>query len=188
MANLSVETTKLDGVRLIQPHRFGDSRGFFSEVFNLATFHGAGFDDVFVQDNQSLSAHAGTLRGLHFQAPPRDQSKLVRCGRGSLWDVVVDFRLGSETFGQWFGAELSAANGKQMYVPSGFLHGFVTLEPQTEVLYKCSDYYVPDMEGTVAWDSLDIDWPLGGRTPILSDKDAAAPSFEDVASPFGALS
>lgn len=143
----------------------------------------AGLDIAFVQDNHSVSAEAGTLRGLHFQAPPHAQAKLVRCGRGRLFDVAVDARRGSPTFGQWYGIELSAENGLQLLIPEGFLHGFVTREPDTEIVYKCSDFYAPDCDGAVRWDSCGIDWDLPGP-PVLSQKDAEAPAFEAFESPF----
>ena len=136
-----------------------------------------------MQDNHSLSHAVGTLRGLHFQALPAAQGKLVRCGRGAIFDVAVDIRRGSPTYGQWEGYELSAENGHQLYVPVGFAHGFVTLEPDSEIVYKCTDYYAPETEGTVRWDSCGIEWPLSGD-PILSDKDAIAPALADLDSPF----
>ena len=182
-----IERTDLDGVVILTPQRFGDSRGFFSESWNRARMAEAGFDIDWVQDNHSLSAQAGTVRGLHFQAPPHAQAKLVRCGRGALWDVAVDIRRGSPTYGQWVGTELSFENGRQLLVPEGFAHGFVTLEPMTEILYKCSDYYAPAADGAVRWDSCGIDWPLPddmGGDPILSEKDAAAPSLAEFDSPF----
>ena len=128
------------------------------------------------------SAKAGTLRGLHYQAPPHAQGKLVRCGRGRLLDVAVDARVGSPTYGQWQAVEISAADGRQVWVPPGFLHGFVTREDDTEILYKCTDYYHRDSDGAVAWDSLGIDW--GVSDPVLSDKDRAAPAFGDWTAPF----
>ncbi len=143
----------------------------------------AGFDVAFVQDNHSLSADAGTLRGLHFQAPPDAQSKLVRCGRGRLFDVAVDIRKGSPTYGHWVGEELSFDNGRQLLVPQGFLHGFVTREPMTEIVYKCSDFYAPDAEGAVHWQSCGINWGLNAP-PIVSEKDAEAPAFDEFESPF----
>jgi dTDP-4-dehydrorhamnose 3,5-epimerase len=183
---MHIETTQLPGVILLKPPRFGDRRGFFSETYNRRVFTNWGINAEFVQDNQSLSAQAGTVRGLHFQAPPHAQAKLVRCGRGSFFDVAVDIRVGSPTYGQWFGVELSAENGRQLLIPAGFLHGFVTREPDTEILYKCTDYYAPDCDGAVRWDDpkIDIDWGLGGTAPTLSDKDAAAPGFNDFQSPF----
>ena len=183
---MDIENTPLPGVVVLTPARFGDSRGFFSESWNRKRMAEAGFDIDFVQDNHSLSAQAGTVRGLHFQAPPRAQAKLVRCGRGRLFDVAVDIRRGSPTYGRWCGVELSFENGRQLLVPEGFLHGFVTRTPDTEIIYKCSDYYAPDCDGAVRFDDADIgiDWELGDTAPILSDKDAAAPAFADFVSPF----
>ncbi|MGR3462422.1 MAG: dTDP-4-dehydrorhamnose 3,5-epimerase [Roseovarius sp.] len=183
---MKIERTPLDGVLVLTPARFGDSRGFFSEAWNRRRMAEAGLDIDFVQDNHSLSAEAGTVRGLHYQSPPHAQAKLVRCGRGRLFDVAVDIRRGSATFGRWFGADLSFENGRQMLIPEGFLHGFVTREPETEIIYKCSDYYAPECDGAVRFDDADIgiDWGLGDATPILSDKDAAAPAFADFGSPF----
>ena len=143
-----------------------------------------GVDIDFVQDNHSLSAQVGTVRGLHLQSPPHAQDKLVRCGRGRLFDVAVDIRKGSPTYGQWVGEELSFENGKQLLVPKGFLHGFMTLEPDTEIIYKCSDYYAPECDGAVRWDSCGIDWPLDVAAPVLSDKDKVAPLLADFDSPF----
>lgn len=180
---MQIETTALPGVLIITPARHGDARGFFSEVWNRRTLSEAGVDlPDFVQDNQSLSARAGTLRGLHYQAPPSAQGKLVRCGRGRLWDVAVDARRGSPTYGLHVGVELSAENGRQLWVPAGFLHGFVTREDDTEVLYKCTAHYDPVADGSVAWDSVEIDW--GTDAPILSDKDRAAPRFAEWQTPF----
>jgi dTDP-4-dehydrorhamnose 3,5-epimerase len=171
------------GIALLSPHRFGDERGWFSETWNRAVLEEAGFHCDFIQDNHSFSAEPGTLRGLHYQAPPHAQDKLVRCSRGAIFDVAVDVRVGSPTYGQWVSIELTADNGKQFLVPKGFLHGFVTLTPDTEVQYKVTDIYAPDCEGAVCWDSLGIDWGLITR-PILSAKDAAAVSFESWQSPF----
>ena len=173
----------MDGLKLLEPLRFKDKRGFFSEIYNLRKFHDKGIHSTFVQDNHSLSREVGTLRGLHFQAPPAAQGKLVRCGRGAIFDVAVDIRRGSLTYGQWEGYELSAENGHQLYVPVGFAHGFVTLEPDSEIVYKCTNYYAPETEGAVLWDSCGIDWPLSGD-PILSDKDAIATALTDFDSPF----
>lgn len=130
-----------------------------------------------------MSAATGTLRGLHFQAPPHAQGKLVRCGRGALYDVAVDIRRGSPTYGAWTGVELSFENGRQLWVPPGFAHGFVTLQPDTEICYKCTEYYAPQADGAVRWDSCGIDWPLAGD-PVLSAKDAAAPALAEFDSPF----
>ena len=145
--------------------------------------HAVGLDYDFVQDNHSLSTEPDTLRGLHFQSPPHAQAKLVRCGRGRLFDVAVDIRKGSPTYGQWTGAELSFENGLQLLVPEGFLHGFVTREPDTEIIYKVTDVYAPDCDGAVHWDSCGIDWQLTGA-PKLSEKDGAAIAFADFDSPF----
>ncbi|MFY0693128.1 MAG: dTDP-4-dehydrorhamnose 3,5-epimerase [Paracoccaceae bacterium] len=180
---MDVEASRLPGVFILTPTRFGDARGFFCESWNRARMLEHGIDIDFVQDNHSLSEATGTLRGLHFQAPPHAQVKLVRCGRGSLYDVAVDIRRGSPTFGQWTGVELSFENGRQLLIPEGFLHGFVTLEPMTEVVYKCSDYYSPEASGSVAWDSAGIDWPLQGP-PVLSDQDQTAIPFDQFTSPF----
>jgi len=180
---MQVEETSLPGVLILMPRRFGDARGFFSESWNRNTLVEHGIELDFVQDNHSLSAAVGTIRGLHFQAPPHAQDKLVRCGRGRLFDVAVDVRTGSPTYGEWVGVELSAENGRQLLVPAGFLHGFVTREPETEILYKCTDYYAPECDGAVRWDSCGIDWGLTGD-PVLSDKDAAAPTLAEFASPF----
>lgn len=175
--------TSLPGVILITPRRFGDHRGFFAETYSKRVFDQAGIDTVFVQDNHSLSAQIGTVRGLHFQSPPHAQAKLVRCGRGRIFDVAVDIRRGSPTYGQWVGEELSAENGKQLFIPKGFLHGFMTLEPDSEIVYKCDDYYAPECDGAVRWDSCGIDWPMD-VAPVLSDKDLKAPALADFDSPF----
>lgn len=180
---MQVEETGLPGVKVLIPQRFGDARGFFSECWSRQRLAEQGIDLDFVQDNHSLSMQVGTLRGLHFQAPPHAQAKLVRCGRGALFDVAVDIRRGSPTYGKWFGIELTAENGKQLLVPAGFLHGFITRRPETEILYKCSDYYAPDCDGAVAWDSCGVDWGFDAA-PVLSDKDAAAPALADFTSPF----
>lgn len=180
---LQVEDTPLADLKVLIPNRFGDHRGFFSESWNRKTMEAAGIDADFVQDNHSLSSQVGTVRGLHFQTPPHAQGKLVRCGRGALFDVAVDARKGSPTYGQWFGAELSFENGKQLWIPAGFLHGFITREPDTEIVYKCTDYYAPDCDGAVRWDSCGIEWGAAGDV-ILSDKDAKAQSFDDFDSPF----
>jgi dTDP-4-dehydrorhamnose 3,5-epimerase len=180
---MQIEHTALPGVIILTPVRHGDARGFFSESWNKARLaeHGLHFD--FVQDNHSLSQAVGTVRGLHFQAPPHAQAKLVRCGRGRLFDVAVDIRRGSPTYGQWVGVELTFENGKQLLIPEGFAHGFVTRAPDTEIIYKCTDYYAPDCDGAVAWNSCGVDWGLSGD-PVLSAKDAAAPALAAFESPF----
>ena len=180
---MKIEATSLPGVMKITPKRFGDARGFFCESWKKSALDDAGLHYDFVQDNHSLSDAVGTLRGLHFQAPPHAQAKLVRCGRGALFDVAVDIRKGSPTYGQWVGEVLSFDNGVQLLVPEGFAHGFVTLEPMTEIIYKCSDVYAPDADGGVRWDSCGVDWPMTGQ-PVLSGKDAAAPALAEFDSPF----
>lgn len=180
---MPIEPSRLPDVVVLTPRRFGDARGWFSETWSRSALAEAGIDIDFVQDNHSFSAQMGTLRGLHFQAPPHAQDKLVRCTRGAIADVAVDIRLGSETYGAWVMTELSAENGKQLLIPKGFLHGFMTLTPDVEVQYKCSDTYAPECEGAVRWDTVGIDWPLT-IAPLLSAKDAAAPVFADLKSPF----
>ena len=180
---MQITDTALPGVKLIEPARHGDARGFFSESWSRARMAQHGIDIDFVQDNHSLSRRVGTLRGLHFQSPPHAQAKLVRCGRGRLFDVAVDVRRGSPTYGQWVGEDLSFDNGRQLLIPAGFLHGFVTREPDTEIIYKCSDVYAPECDGGVRWDTCGIDWGLTDD-PVLSDKDAAAQSLSDFDSPF----
>ncbi len=172
-------------VKLIKPARFRDGRGWFSETWSRARYAELGVDADFVQDNHSLSREAGTLRGLHWQAPPFAQAKLVRCVAGAIWDVAVDARVGSPSFGRWVAAELSADNGHQLFVPVGFAHGFVTLRPDTQVEYKVSAPYASQAEGGAAWDdpALAIPWPLDGA-PTLSAKDRALPPLAGAASPF----
>ena len=170
---------------MIEPDRFVDQRGFFAETYSQHVYAELGIDENFVQDNHSLSAEIGTVRGLHFQAPPHAQAKLVRCGRGAIFDVAIDIRKGSETYGKWVGYELSAANGAQLFIPAGFAHGFATLQPDSEIIYKCSDYYAPETEGALRWDdpAIGIDWPLQSAV-ILSEKDAVATVLADLDSPF----
>ncbi len=182
---MQIEKTALPGLLIITPQRFGDARGFFSESWNRARLAEHGVDLDFVQDNHSLSGEVNTVRGLHFQAPPHAQDKLVRCGRGTLFDVAVDIRVGSPTFGAWVGVELSAENGRQLLVPKGFLHGFATRAVDTEILYKCTDYYAPDCDGAVRFDDPDlgIDWGLSGAA-VLSGKDGTAQGWGDFQSPF----
>ncbi len=179
-----IEATRLPDVLILTPRRFGDARGWFTETWNAARMAEAGLDRPWVQDNHSFSAAKGTLRGLHYQSPPRAQDKLVRCSRGAVLDVAVDIRAGSATYAHWVGVELSAENGRQLLVPKGFLHGFLTLGAETEVQYKCTDLYAPDHDGAVRWDdpAIGIDW--GMAAPILSDKDAAAPLLAQIGQPF----
>lgn len=180
---MQIETTSLPGVLVLTPKRYGDDRGFFSESWNRKTLEEAGVHlPEFVQDNHSLSHAVGTVRGLHYQSPPHAQGKLVRCGRGTIFDVAVDARVGSPTYGQWFGAELSYENGRQLWVPAGCLHGFVTRAPDSEIIYKCTDFFDGPSDGAVRWDSLGIDWDV--TDPVLSEKDRKAPAFADWTSPF----
>ena len=173
-------------MRLIRPSRFGDARGWFAETYHAARYAQLGVDAVFCQDNHVLSRAAGVLRGLHFQRPPHAQAKLVRCVRGRIWDVAVDIRVGSPTYGEWAGAELDADSGVQVFVPIGFAHGYLTLEPNTEVEYKVSEYYAPASEGGVVWNDPDVAvrWPLADRALILSDKDRRLPRLAQLGSPF----
>ena len=170
---------------LIKPTRHEDERGFFSETYSRRRYKEFGIDMDFVQDNHSFSLEPGTLRGLHFQAPPNAQGKLVRCGKGAIFDVAVDIRKGSPTFGDWAGYELTEENGHQLYVPVGFAHGFVTLNPGSELVYKCTDYYAPQAEGSIRWDdpTIGIEWPFADKI-ILNERDAIAPLFRDFETPF----
>ena len=181
---MKIEKTPLPDVVILTPARFGDARGWFSETFNAKRFAQAGLTMDWVQDNHSMSAAVGTLRGLHFQRPPHAQDKLVRCTRGAIFDVAVDVRRSSATYGKWFGVELTPDNGKQLLVPKGFLHGFVTRQPDTEVQYKCSDVYAPDCDGGIRWNdpTIGIDW--GVTDPVLSAKDQVAPFLDGWESPF----
>ena len=171
---------------LFTPQRFGDSRGWLAETYNVRTLAALGLDVVFVQDNQSMSSTVGTVRGLHFQAPPHAQGKLVRALKGKILDIAVDIRNGSPTYGQWVTAEISADNNRQIYVPVGYAHGFVTMEPNTEVLYKVTAHYHKESEGGFLWNdpTLAIDWKLGTTQPLLSAKDEILPSFANFKSPF----
>uniref|UniRef100_A0A9E7ZJP4 dTDP-4-dehydrorhamnose 3,5-epimerase n=1 Tax=Bosea sp. NBC_00436 TaxID=2969620 RepID=A0A9E7ZJP4_9HYPH len=179
---LSVEETAIPAVKIVTPKKFGDHRGFFSETWSRRAFAEAGLDLDFVQDNQSLSAPVGTLRGLHFQSPPFAQDKLVRVTRGRILDVAVDIRASSPSFGKHVAVELSVENWKQLLVPVGFAHGFVTLEPDTEVIYKVTAPYAPENDHGLAFDdpALGIDWrlPLSGLT--LSDKDRKHPRLAEM--------
>jgi dTDP-4-dehydrorhamnose 3,5-epimerase len=176
---MEVIPTAIADVRIIVPKRHGDARGYFCETWSRGAMAAAGLDLDFVQDNQSLSATPGTLRGLHFQTPPFAQSKLVRVLRGAILDVAVDLRRSSTSYGRHVAVELSAENGRQLLVPKGFAHGFVTLVPDTEVFYKVDAPYAPDHDSGVRWDDPDlaIAWPLDGREPVLSAKDKAQPAF-----------
>ena len=175
-----VTATAIADVKLITPKVFGDDRGFFLESWNQCAFDAAGIDVQFVQDNHSRSSR-GVLRGMHYQMGPA-QGKLVRVVSGAVYDVVVDLRASSATFGQWVGYELSAQNHHMLWIPPGFAHGFVTLADGTDFLYKCTEFYAPASEHCLAWDDPDVgvDWPLDGITPLVSDKDRAGKAFADV--------
>jgi len=168
---VNIIETAIPGLLIIEPRVFGDDRGFFMESWNADGFAAAGLDLKFVQDNHSRSAR-GVLRGLHFQNP-NPQGKLVRVVRGSVWDVAVDIRRSSPTFGKWVGVELSATNKRMFWVPPGFAHGFVSLEDDTDFLYKCTGRYDPSAEHSLLWNdpAIGIEWPLNGLTPQLSGKD-----------------
>ncbi len=178
---IDVRQTGLEGVVEIMPSKFGDSRGFFSEVYNANDFRDAGIDLVFVQDNHSLSAQRGVLRGLHYQLPPRAQDKLVRVVRGAIFDVAVDIRRSSPTFGRWVGVELSAERWNQLFVPKGFAHGFVTLTENAEVLYKVTDVYSAAHDRAIRFDDprIAVRWPVEPQGLILSEKDRKAPFLEE---------
>ena len=183
---MQVIKTKIRDVLILDPNRFYDERGFFSESWNQKVFAKAGLNIDFVQDNHSFSTKLGTLRGLHFQYPPAAQAKLVRCGRGEFLDVIVDIRKGSPTFGCWLSEILSFKNGRQLFVPEGFLHGFVTLTDETEIIYKCSNFYTPELEGFVAFNDPDINinWGFPEKAISLSSKDSDSVLLKDIESPF----
>ena len=179
-------SSRIPDVRVLEPAISRDARGFFSEVFNQRRLAEQGIEATFVQDNHSLSVERGVVRGLHFQAPPHAQGKLVRVTRGAILDVAVDIRRGSPTFGQHVAVELSAENWRQLWVPPGFAHGFCTLTANTEVLYKVTDYYAPESESGLAWNdpALAIGWPVRAGEAILSDKDRAYPPLAELAGCF----
>jgi dTDP-4-dehydrorhamnose 3,5-epimerase len=172
--------TNLEGVIVVDPAVFGDHRGWFMESYNEAQFKEAGIELTFTQDNQSFSAEKGTLRGLHYQLAPKAQTKLVRCTRGTIFDVAVDIRKGSPTYGKWFGVELSAENKKQLLVPKGFAHGFMTLTEYAEVQYKVDELYAPECDRGIMWNDpeINIEWPIDVQ-PVLSAKDEKAPLLKD---------
>lgn len=174
---LTITPTAIPAVMVIVPKSFNDHRGSFCETYNRAEFFERGITQEFVQDNQSRSAAKGTVRGLHFQSPPMAQDKLVRVLRGRIFDVAVDLRRSSPSYGRWVAEELSAENGRQLLIPIGFAHGFCTLEPDTHVLYKVTSYYSPQADFGIAWDDPDlaIDWPVPRSEVVLSDKDANLP-------------
>lgn len=183
---MEIRQTALPDVKILVPRRFGDARGYFSETWHAGRMIAADLDFGFVQDNESLSVVRGTLRGLHCQAPPFAQTKLVRVVRGAILDVAVDVRRGSPDFGRWIAEEISAENGAQILVPRGFLHGFVTLTPDTLVQYKVDNAYDAASDLGVRWDDpqIGVDWRLEGVEPVISDKDRATPLLADWTSPF----
>ena len=180
---IQVIETEIPDVKIVIPPKFIDDRGMFSETHNQKALAEAGIDAEFVQDNHSVSDSIGTIRGLHFQIPPHAQGKLVRVIRGRLLDVAVDIRRSSPTFGKYVTCELSAEAWNQMYIPIGFAHGFCTLEPDTEVIYKVTDYYSLESERGIGWDdpNIGVDWPLRGAEPFLSDKDRTYPTLLEIA-------
>ncbi|HEY0329467.1 MAG TPA: dTDP-4-dehydrorhamnose 3,5-epimerase [Rhodopseudomonas sp.] len=183
---MQIERLELPDILLVTPTKHGDQRGFFSETYRADLFAKFDVDAVFVQDNHVHSAQRGVLRGLHFQLPPHAQGKLVRCSKGAILDVAVDIRGGSATFGRHVAVELSADNWRQLWVPPGFAHGYVTLQDDCEVIYKVTDYYAPECDRGIAWDdsSLAIDWRLAAADLILSDKDRKQPRLDAAAPPF----
>jgi len=183
---MKIDTLAIPELKLVTPAIFRDARGYFSETYNQKALAEAGVDRVFVQDNQSLSRSRGVLRGLHFQIAPHPQAKLVRVTRGAIFDVAVDIRHGSPTFGHHVAVVLSADNWSQLWVPEGFAHGFCTLEPESEVIYKVTDFYAPECDRGLAWDDPDlgIAWPLADAETVLSDKDRRHPRLKDVPAHF----
>lgn len=183
---MQILPTVIPAVLEIVPVRHGDHRGFFSETWKRRDLAEAGIDVDFCQDNHSLSAERHTLRGLHYQAPPHAQDKLIRVIAGTILDVAVDIRKGSPTYAQWVAVPLSAEAGNQLFVPKGFLHGFLTLTPDCQVVYKCSDYYAPECDGGIRWNdpSIGVEWGVDADEVILSGKDTDAPFLADFDSPF----
>jgi dTDP-4-dehydrorhamnose 3,5-epimerase len=177
---MQITETFIQDLKVVEPKVFGDHRGWFMETYNAEAFQKAGMDIRFVQDNQSFSATKGTLRGLHYQLNPKAQTKLVRCTKGAIYDVAVDIRKGSPTFGKWFGIELSAENKKQLLIPQGFAHGFMTITDDVEVQYKVDNLYAPDCDRGIIWNdpAIGIEWPLD-ITPVLSEKDEKAPLLKE---------
>ena len=179
---MQVQSTAIPALKLFEPRRFGDERGYFAETFRADIFAQHCGPQVFVQDNESLSARAGTVRGLHFQSEPHAQGKLVRCTAGALFDVAVDIRVGSPTYGQWVGETLSPENGKQLWVPPGFAHGFCSLLPDTVICYKVTGYYSAECDKGLAWDdpAIGIDWPAVADPDTLSAKDRKQPGLSEL--------
>lgn len=184
-SEMKVTETSLEGVFVIEPTVFGDHRGWFMETYNDGKFKELGIDLIFIQDNQSFSATKGTLRGLHYQLNPHAQTKLIRCTRGAIYDVAVDIRKGSPNYGKWFGIELNAENKKQLLVPKGFAHGFMTLTEDVEVQYKVDELYAPEHDRGIVWNdsAISIEWPID-INPVLSEKDEKAPALSDAENNF----
>ncbi|GER74411.1 dTDP-4-dehydrorhamnose 3,5-epimerase [Weizmannia acidilactici] len=183
---MKISKTNLEGVYVIEPAVFGDHRGWFMETYNEKNFAETGINIKFVQDNQSFSAVKGTLRGLHYQMNPKAQLKLVRCTRGTIFDVAVDIRKGSPTYGKWYGIELSAENKKQLLIPKGFAHGFMTLTDDVEVQYKVDEFYAPECDRGIRWNdpTIAVKWPIRDVQPVLSAKDEKAPLLEEAENNF----
>jgi dTDP-4-dehydrorhamnose 3,5-epimerase len=183
---MEVHPTKISGVLLLKPRYFHDARGYFVETYNAHAARAAGLQADFVQDNQARSLKRGTVRALHFQAPPKAQAKLVHVLRGRIYDVAVDLRIGSPSYGKWIAATLTAEGGEQIFIPRGFAHGYCTLEADSEVAYKVDEYHAPEYEAGIAWDdpALAIGWPIAAAEAVLSDKDRRLPRFADFVSPF----
>jgi dTDP-4-dehydrorhamnose 3,5-epimerase len=183
---MNVISLSIPDVKILEPERFGDERGFFSETYNRRTLAGRGIELEFVQDNHSLSRPKGTIRGLHYQSPPFAQDKLIRVSRGSILDVAVDLRRGSPTYGKHVAAVISAKAWNQILVPIGFAHGFCTLEADTEIIYKVTNYYSPTHDqGVLSKDpDLGIDWPVPEAASVLSPRDRCLPRLSDIVSPF----
>lgn len=177
---ITVEDTKLEGVKIVTPKVFGDHRGWFMETYSERDLKEAGIDAHFVQDNRSYSAKKGVIRGLHFQRHPHTQAKLLTCLRGRILDVAVDLRKASPTYKQWIAVELTEENKKQLFIPKGFAHGFVTLTDDVEIMYKCDDFYAPETDGGIRFDDPDIGVDWGISDPILSEKDQNAPYLREL--------
>ena len=186
MGNFTFKHLEMDGVVLVHPRKFGDMRGYFMETYSAADYAAGGIGAQFVQDNQSLSAQPGTIRGLHFQVPPKPQAKLVRVLAGAIFDVAVDLRRSSPTYGKWCAATLTADGGEQLFVPRGFAHAFCTLADNTLVAYKVDGYYAPDCDAGLIWNDRDIGivWPPEAAQAVTSEKDAKLPRLRDFSSPF----
>jgi dTDP-4-dehydrorhamnose 3,5-epimerase len=183
---MDIKNTGIPGLVILKPQRHFDDRGYFIEAFNERRCRDAGIASSFVQDNQSFSVSRGTVRGLHFQLPPFSQAKMIRVLRGSIFDVAVDLRVGAPTYGTWIAEQLTAEGGEQMFVPCGLAHGFCTLEPNTEVIYKVDEYYSHEHDSGLIWNdaTLAIDWPVASKDAVLSDKDRKLGRFSDFLSPF----